>query len=115
MHYSLCFSPPSVYRIQYTLSSHLILPRHPLAVLQLLQIPIANLHIPAILIQALCKVLGVQLARRHPLAIVRLTSLLRRCGRGRGLLRRRRGPPAAEEPADRVADGGADCDAAVWR
>lgn len=76
-----------------------------LASLELLEIPVADLHVAAVLVQALCEALG------GAGTVVVLLVLL---GRSLGLDRSSGfGGAAAEEAAEGVADGGADGDTAV--
>jgi len=84
-----------------------------LASLQLLQVPTADLHIPLVLVHALCEVARVDVARPRAvvvLRICRLRGVLLRLGLLLLLLLRgRRGAATSEEAADRVADRGSDC------
>lgn len=99
-----------------SLRRRLILRSHPrpslvlaggsLAGLELLEVPVADLHVAAVLVEALCEVLGGTGA-----VVVLLLVLL---GRGLGLDGSGGfGGAAAEEAADCVADGRADGDTSV--
>lgn len=89
-------------RIVVILSLALVLAGSSLASLELLEVPVADLHVAAVLVEALCEVLG------GTGAVVVLLLLL---GSGLGLDGSSRfGGAAAEEAADGVADGGANGD-----
>lgn len=89
-----------------TFSLSLVLAGRSLAGLELLEVPVADLHVAAVLVEALCEVLGGAGA-----VVVLLLVLL---GRGLGLDGSGGfGGAAGEEAADCVADGGADGDTAV--
>lgn len=91
-------------RIVVILSLALVLAGSSLASLELLEVPVADLHVAAVLVEALCEVLG------GTGAVVVLLLLL---GSGLGLDGSSRfGGAAAEEAADGVADGGANGDTA---
>jgi len=92
---------------------HLVLARRRLTRLQLIQIPPAHREVPLVLIHALPEVADVRLARLRRLKVL-VDGVLATLGLREGLggLGRggRGGGAAAEETADGVADGGADCD-----
>lgn len=78
---------------------------------QLVQVPVADLHVAAMLVQALCELLGDARAVVGGAPPALLLALRRDAVLLRWLGRRRAGA-AAEEAADGVADRGADCDTA---
>lgn len=77
-----------------------------LAGLELLEVPVADLHVAAVVIQALGEALGGAGAVVELLLLLGLLLGLELLGRGLG-------GAAGEEAADGVADGGADGDTAV--
>ena len=82
----------------------LVVLRGGLAGLELLKVPVADLHVAVVLVQALGEGLG------GALAVVGTTPLVVLLGRGLDLLLRsgsRLGGAAGEEAADSMADGGA--------
>ena len=85
----------------------LVLARSGLARLQLLEVPVANLHVAILLIHALGELLRRSLAVIPPLLLLLLLSLFR------GRSRRGFGRAAAEHAAEGVADRRADSDAAA--
>lgn len=96
----------------FQINIRLILARGSLAILQLIQVPSTNLHIPPILIQALGEALRVRLAATSSPAVALVSSVLalRRyrivslLGFGWGTAR-----PTTEEATDGVAYAGANC------
>jgi hypothetical protein len=86
-------------------SLRLVLASSGLASLELLKVPVTDLHVAAVLVEALCEVLGG--AGAVVVLLVLLGSGLGLDGSG-GL-----GGAAGEEAADCVADGRADGDTAI--
>lgn len=79
-----------------------------LASLELLKVPVADLHVATVLVHALGELLGGSLAVVAPLLLLlRLLLVLIRCLRVVLLGSRLGGAAAREEAADGVADGGA--------
>lgn len=108
-------SPPNAVHIKSSPSFNLVLASSLLARLQLLQIPSTDLHIALVLIQALSKLLGIDLAAL--LAPTALRSIVSLSGNSRLLwllgcwLR----GTTSEESADCVPDGGTYCYTSVSR
>lgn len=87
------------------MSQHLVGAGGSLASLELLKVPVADLHVAVVVVHALCKVLG---GTGAVVVGLLLGSGLGLDGGGSGL-----GGSAREETADGVADRGADSDTAV--
>lgn len=59
----LLFNPEKERKKKYIRYQHLVLGRHGLASLELLKVPLASAHVVSVGLEALCEVLGIDLAR----------------------------------------------------